>query len=68
MAGNIAQVRRQGAFHELEAVVEVVFQRPGGRFIKGDGRGDRFLAGIHARLIGENALTVLFVGGGLGVQ
>ncbi|MNI70641.1 hypothetical protein D3C73_1264650 [compost metagenome] len=68
MTGHIAQVRGQGALHELEAVVQVVLQRPGGRFVKGDGRSDRFLAGIHARLIGEDALTVLFVGGGLGLQ
>ncbi|MNP45136.1 hypothetical protein D3C76_1390360 [compost metagenome] len=68
MAGHVTQVRGQGAFHQLETVVEVVFQRPCGGVVKGDGRRDRFLAGIHPRLVSEDALTVFFIGDGFGLK
>ncbi|MOA61542.1 hypothetical protein D3C78_1867180 [compost metagenome] len=68
MAGDVAQVRGQGAFHQLEAVVQVVFQRPGRRFVKGDRRGDRLLVTVHAGLVVDDALAVLLFGDGLGFQ
>ncbi|MNL34789.1 hypothetical protein D3C87_1567800 [compost metagenome] len=48
VTGYVAQVRGQRAFHQFEAVVEVVFQCAGGGFVKGDRCSNRLLAGIHA--------------------
>ncbi|MNP20428.1 hypothetical protein D3C76_1129980 [compost metagenome] len=57
VAGDITQVAGQRAFHQFEAVVQVVFQGLRGRFVEGDGFGDRLLIGIHLRLVADDPLS-----------
>ncbi|MNJ77615.1 hypothetical protein D3C77_751540 [compost metagenome] len=57
MAGHVAQITGQRAFHQFEAVVQVVLQGAGSGFVEGDRPGDRLLIGVHLRLIANDPLT-----------
>jgi len=45
---DVEQAARERALHQLEPVVEVVLERPGGGLEEGDGRGHRLLVVVHA--------------------
>ena len=47
MLGNVMQALGERVFHQLEAVIEVVLQRPRRCFLKGNRASQRFLIGVH---------------------
>ena len=58
------QALTEGVFHQLEAVVEVVLERPCGGLMKADRRGHRLLIGEHAEAVGLQARAQFVLGVG----
>ncbi|MNE34887.1 hypothetical protein D3C80_1286250 [compost metagenome] len=68
VAGHVLEVGGQRAFHQLEAVVEVVLEGARGGLVEGDRRAHRLLLGIHARLVDDQPMALFLFRVGLRVQ
>ena len=59
---HIVKAARQRALHQLQAVVEVVLERPRRRLVEGDRAGNRLLLGEHLLAVAGNTILDLVLG------
>ncbi|MNG96026.1 hypothetical protein D3C79_550790 [compost metagenome] len=68
MAGEIPQIRRERALHQFEAIVQVVFEGPGRRFIEGEGVDHGLLLIVHQLTIEADPVCLVLLRVSLGWQ